>query len=258
MSHLGRLQGEFQDYLLRGRAGVETHVLGSERVPVATRLGIYANAYVTRLSAALASNFPALAGLLGAGDFNALAAEYVRTHDSPFFSIRYYGDALAQFLAGHESYTAAPVLAELARWEWAMTSAFDAADREPLGHEALASVPPQQWAQLRFGWHPSVQRLTLWWNVPQLWQALTGEGERPPATLAAEPVDWLLWREELTTYYRSLSPTEAAVLDVARSGWPFGELCELLCAEVGATDAPLQAATLLRGWIAAGLIVSAS
>jgi hypothetical protein len=258
MSHLARVQGDFQDYLLRGEAGVEAHVLGSERVPVATRLGIYGNAYVSRLTEALASNFPALARLLGEGDFHALAADYVRAYDSPFFSIRYYGDALAEFLATHENYTAAPVLAELARWEWAMTSAFDAADVVPLGHEALASVPPQRWAQLRFGWHPSVQRLTLWWNVPRLWQALTDEGERPPATLAAEPIDWLLWREDLTTYFRSLTRTEAAVLDAARSGWPFGELCELLCDEVGATAAPLQAATLLRGWIAARLIVSAS
>jgi hypothetical protein len=258
MSPLARLQGDFQDYLLRGERGVETHVLGSERVPVATRLGIYGNAYVTRLSEALASNYPALAKLLGAGDFEVLAAEYVRTHDSPFFSIRYYGDGLAEFLTAHESYTAAPVLAELARWEWAMTGAFDAADRAPLGPEALASVPPPQWAQLRFGWHPSVQRLTLWWNVPQLWRALIDESERPPAALAAAPVDWLLWREDLTTYFRSLTPAEAAVLDAARSGWPFGELCELLCDEVGATDAPLQAATLLRGWIAAGLVVSAS
>jgi hypothetical protein len=258
MSHLARLQGDFQDYLLRGQAGVEAHVLGSERVPVATRLGIYGNGYLTRLTEALASNYPALASLLGERDFNVLAAEYVRTHDSPFFSIRYYGDALAQFLAAHESYAAAPVLAELARWEWAMTSAFDAADHAPIGHEALAGVPPPQWARLRFSWHPSVQRLTLWWNVPQLWRALTDGGERPPATLAAAPVDWLLWREDLTTYFRSLTTTEAAALDAARSGWPFGELCELLCDEVGATDAPVQAATLLRGWIAAGLIVGAS
>jgi hypothetical protein len=234
---------------------VEAHVLGSERVPVATRLGIYGNAYVSRLTEALARNFPALARLLGEGDFHALAADYVRAHDSPFFSIRYYGDALAEFLATDENYTAAPVLAELARWEWAMTSAFDAADVVSLGHEALAGVPPQQWAQLRFGWHPSVQRLTLWWNVPQLWQALSEERARPEMTLDATPVEWLLWRENLTSYFRSLPKTEASMLDAARGGWPFGELCALLCEELGDSEAPAQAATLLRGWITAGLIV---
>jgi hypothetical protein len=255
---LERLQGDFQDYLLRGSGAVEQHVVGTQRVPVATRLAIYGAAYPSRLAEALESNFPALARLLGETDFQRLAAEYVRTHDSPFFSIRYYGDALAEFLASHEDYVAAPVLAELARWEWAMTAVFDAADAAPLGHEALARLPPQQWARLRFTWHPSVQRLKLTWNVPQLWQALTDEAERPPASLATEPVEWLLWRRELSSYFRSLPRSEAAALDAARSGWPFAELCELLCDELGEREAPAAAATLLRGWVEAGLIVGAA
>ena len=255
---LARVQRDFQQYLLRGDTAVEAHVVGTARVPVSTRLGVYAGAYRSRLAEALAHNYPALARLLGEADFHALAAEYVAAHDSPFFSIRYYGDALPQLLATREHYAAAPVLAELAQWEWAMAGAFDAADATPLGPEALARVAPQRWARLRFGWHASVQRLTLWWNVPQLWQALTDEGERPPASLAAAPLPWLLWRSELTTYFRSLSKTEAAVLDAARSGWPFGELCALLCEELDESEAPAQAAALLRGWIGSGLIVSAA
>jgi hypothetical protein len=254
---LARVQGDFQDYLLHGSAAVQEHVVGTPRVPVATRLAIYGDAYHSRLAEAIESNFPALARLLGETDFQRLAGEYVRTHESPFFSIRYYGDALTRFLATHEEYVAAPVLAELAQWEWAMTTTFDAPDAVPLSHQTLARVPPQQWARLRFEWHPSVQRLTLAWNVPQLWQALTDEAERPPAELAAAPVHWLLWRRDLTTCFRSLPQTEAAVLDAARSGWPFAELCELLCDEVGEDEAPAAAASVLRGWVEAGLIVGA-
>jgi hypothetical protein len=256
---LAQLQQEFQHYLLRGEAAaLEPRIAGSARVPVATRLAIYGGAYRSRLADALGANYPALAALLGETDFDTLAAAYISTHDSPYFSIRYYGEDLAQFLATHEEYASAPVLAELARWEWAMTGVFDAADASPLGHEALAQVPPTAWAQLRFGWHPSVTRLDLMWNVPQLWQALTDDGQRPVLELAPTCVPWLLWREDLTSYFRSLERTEAAALDAARSGWPFGELCELLCDEVGAAAAPARAATLLRGWIAGGLIVSAT
>jgi hypothetical protein len=257
MKPLAQLQRDFQDYLLRGDAAVEAHVLGTARVPVATRLGIYGGAYRSRLAEALAHNFPGLAQLLGETDFQTLADDYILAHDSPFFSIRHYGEALPQFLATREAYVAAPVLAELAQWEWAMGTVFDAADAAPLAHTALARIPPQQWAQLRFAWHPSVQRLTLWWNVPQLWQALTGDAERPTASLAAAPVEWLLWREQLTSYFRSLPKAEAAALDASRSGWPFGELCELLCDQLGESEAPAQAAALLRSWVASGLIVSA-
>jgi hypothetical protein len=258
MSVLARLQREFQDYLLRGDVAVEAQVQGTPRVPVTTRLGIYAGAYRSRLAEALENNYPVLAKLLGESDFKILAADYIAAHDSPFFSIRYYGDELARFLATREDYAAAPVLAELAQWEWAMTCVFDAADTPSLSADALTRIPPLQWAQLRFRWHPSVQRLTLWWNVPQLWRALSEDGERPEMTLAATPVAWLLWRENLTSYFRSLAKTEAGVLDAARSGWPFGELCTLLCEELGDTEAPREAAALLRGWISTGLIVSAT
>jgi hypothetical protein len=258
VTHLALVQGDFQDYLLRGSPAVDAHVIGTARVPVATRLGVYGGAYRTRLAEALQANFPALAKLLESADFATLASRYVNTHDSAFFSIRYYGHELPQFLSHDPDYTDAPVLAELARWEWTMTGAFDAADATPLTHAALARCSPREWAQLRFSWHPSAARLGLEWNVPQLWQALTQETERPAATLNREPLQWLLWRQGLTTYFRSLPATEARALDAARDGWPFGELCALLCDELGETQAPAQAALLLRGWIDAGLITGAA
>jgi len=258
MNALAHLQSDFQDYLLRGQRAVEAQVVGTVRVPVATRLAIYGNAYRSRLAEALASNFPALARLLGEADFDRLAADYVHTHDSLFFSIRYYGDELPQFLATHTDYADAPVLAELARWEWIMGGVFDAPDATTLDRAALAGVPPAHWAQLRFTWHPSLRRVALAWNAPQLWQALTSGSERPPATLNAQPLEWLLWREQLSTYFRSLTHAESVVLDAALRGRSFGELCELLAAELGEQAAPAQAATLLGGWIDAGLIVSAA
>jgi hypothetical protein len=259
VSTLAQLQGDFQQYLLSGDAGTaEPHVLGTARVPVARRLAIYGDAYVSRLSDALASNYPALASLLGQEDFRRLGEAYVRAHDSPYFSIRFYGEGLSSFLATHADYAQVPVLEELARWEWVMRGVFDAADASCLTHAALQQVRPQEWAQLRFLWHPSVTRLDLNWNVPQLWRAITDEGSQPQLEYHEEPEAWLLWRADLTTYFRSLAATERSALDAARKGWPFGELCELLCAQLGAAEAPVRAASLLRGWVDAGLISGTS
>jgi Putative DNA-binding domain len=258
VSDLARVQGDFQEYLLRGTRAIETHVMGTARVPVETRLGVYAGAYGSRLSDALAGNYPALAALLGEEDFQALGAAYVRAHDSPYFSIRNYGDALPEFLTGHPGYADVPLLAELARWEWALSGVFDAADAEPLSPEALARIPPPEWAALRFTWHPSVRRLALEWNAPQLWKALTEGAERPELRVLPQPVEWLAWRQDLRTYFRSLEPGEAAVLDAARSGSPFGELCELLAGRGSAEQAPGEAAALLHEWLRGGLIVAAA
>ena len=257
MKELLTIQGDFQDYLLRDAAAIRAHVCGSARVPVETRLGIYHGAYRSRLAEALGTTYAALARLLDA-DFTPLAQEYVRTHDSPYFSIRYYGAQFADFLAAHPDTQGAPLLAELARWEWAMGGVFDAADAVALQAAALGEISPQQWAQLRFKFHPSLARLALHWNAPQIWQALTQDAARPAAAYSATALEWLLWREGLTTYYRSLSATEAKTLDAARAGWPFGELCALLCEELGDEQAPAQAAGLMRGWVAAGLIIAAA
>jgi hypothetical protein len=254
VSDLAQVQGVFQDYLLRGDRAIEAHVGGSARVPPAVRLAIYGDGYASRLAEALSNNYPALAALMGE-DFHALAHAYVRAHESPFFSIRFYGEHLAQFLAA-DPYAQVPVLAELARWEWAVTGAYDAADTPVVTHAALAAVAPEQWAQMRFNWHPSVARLQLHWNAPQIWQAVTADAERPAVVFSEVAVPWLVWRQELTTYYRSLPVAEAAVLDAARSGWPFGELCELTSEHVGADAAALTAATFLRGWVEAGLLTA--
>jgi len=257
VARLAHIQDQFQQYLLRGAPGIETHVVGSERVPVETRLAIYGGAYGSRLIDALAANYPALAALLGEEDFRALGAKYVSTHDSPYFSIRHYGEALADFLGGHDDYAEVPLLGELARWEWQLSEVFDAADAEPLAAEGLARIAASDWSELRFTWHPSVRRLALLWNVPQLWKALTEETARPELSVLSTPVEWLAWRSALKTYFRSLEPLEASCLDAARSGRSFGELCELLATARGADSAPAAAAALLRGWLSDGLMVAA-
>lgn len=258
MTDLARLQGEFQEYLLRGARAIEERVVGSGRVPIETRLGIYAGAYGSRLIDALKSHYPALAELLGEEDFQALGAKYVRSHDSAYFSIRYYGEALGEFLARDADYVDVPLLGELVRWEWTLSEVFDAADAEPLRPAALGRIAPTDWARLRFALHPSVRRLALRWNAPQLWKSLTEGSERPELAVLPEPVEWLAWRRDLQTYFRSLEPAEAAALDAVRAGRTFGELCELLAEVRGAPAAPAAAAAFLNGWLTGGLVVAAT
>ena len=197
MVALTRMQDDFQSYLLRKAEGVESHVVGTERVPIATRLAIYGDGYSLRLIEALQANYPALAKLLGDDEFPILGAAYVQANDSHFRSVRYYGAGLPDFLTTQMPFAKSPLLAELARWEWTMTEVFDAADAEPIGVEALAAVHPESWPELRFDLHPSVRRLGLFWNAPQIWKALTSDEERPKAAVLAEPGQWALWRQGL-------------------------------------------------------------
>jgi hypothetical protein len=249
------LENDFQGFLLQGRADIEERVVGTARVPIATRLAIYNNAYRARLAETLAAHYPALLALLGAESFDQLCAAYIDAHQSTFASIRYYGAELAALLASHAHYKAQPLWAELARFEWAMTEVFDAADAAAIDAATLAHIDPASWAALTFELHPALRRLDLEWNAPPLWKALT-QNEPAPAPAAQHPaVAWLLWRRELQIYFRPLTATEAQALDAVRAGQSFGAVCELLCEFFGDAAAPGRAAGYLREWVESGLIV---
>ena len=130
MSRLLKIQDAFQRFLLGGDPTIGSHVVGTQRVPVETRLGIYGNGYRLRLIEVLQKSFPVLAQLLDE-KFEALAASYVEAHPSTFFNIRWYGDRMAEFLAADAEYSKVPILAEMARWAWAMGGVFDAAVNVP-------------------------------------------------------------------------------------------------------------------------------
>lgn len=255
MTALTRVQEDFQALLLGRESEIEAHVVGTARVPIATRLGIYSDGYSLRLIEALQANFPALAKLLDE-DFAALGNAYVRAHDSTFRSIRYYGAKLPGFLAEHSEFAQAPILSELARWEWTMTEVFDAADEVPLGAAAFAEIEPSRWGDLRFRFHASVRRLDLNWNAPQMWKALTEDAERPQAAVLNDPAPWLLWRSDLQTVFRSLEAPEAAALDLALRNATFGDICARLGSHFPEDEVPLRAVTYLRTWLQAGMLTA--
>src|ERR1700738_5174285 len=112
MARLAAIEDDFQSFLLTGSADIEARVAGTQRVPIATRLAIYGEGYLSRLIETLESHYPALLALIGAEQFAALGHAYVKAHDSTFASIRYYGGALGDFLATHPEYASRPWVSE--------------------------------------------------------------------------------------------------------------------------------------------------
>ena len=252
MSALARLQQDLQRHVLHGDAAIADAVTGTAAVPAAIRLAVYSDAYRARLAEALEANMPHLREVLGADEFGAVARRYIDAHPSQYASIRWFGDRLAHEL--ERSHATQPWIAELARWEWALAASFDARDAATVGIDALASVAPGDWAELRLEFHPSVQVLTLQTNAQALFKALSETQPAPQPTILENPQPWLLWRQDLKTQYRSLEPDETAALEVVRGGGSFGEMCEALCEWHEADAVPLVAAGMLKRWIVEELL----
>lgn len=220
-------------------------------------IAVYRHAHAARLQAALRDNFEALARALGDDGFEALARAYLHAHPPTQPSIRWWGDRLADFMAqADESLVPHPALVDLARMDWALRTAFDAADGPVLDAAALQALPPDHWPALRLQLHPSVALQPFQWAVEAAWRALQateGDPELPPPEAHAHTL--LLWRRGLVTQWRSLDGAEAALLQALQAGEPFAALCELATADAASSEAgAAQIAARLNQWLADGLL----
>ena len=253
---LRQLQRDLQSHLLGEHSGIAAAIVDAPPLAVADRLGIYHNAYRVRLIEALDDTYPVLHAVLGDEVFCALGEEFVAEHPSVHRSIRWYGRELADFLGRCPPYDEQPILAELALLEWTLAEVFDAADAEPVQRAALSAVDPSAWSELQFQFHPSLRRLLLHWNTVAVWQAMKRDEAPPDPSRAEHPSPWLLWRQNLQNYFRSMPADEAAALDLGRSGANFAEICEALAEWLPEEEIPLRAASLLGLWADSGIIIS--
>lgn len=252
-SALGRLQDSFQTYLLALAGPMEQEIV-SDALDARTRLAIYADAYRLRLLEALETDFVALRAVLGPEAFDRLGRAYIDAYPSDHYSLRYFGRHLSRFLAYADPYRDNLLLAEIARFEWALTDAFDAPDVSVAAVDDMAGIPSGSWPELRFEFHPSLQRIELQWNAPAIWNAVDGEQPIPEPQKSEFPIGWMVWRQGLQIYFRSLSVDQAWMLDALRDGQTFAEVCEGLTEWIDAQHVALHAAGLLKQWLEDGLI----
>jgi len=115
---LPALQEDFQSYLLSLSGAMEQEIV-SDTLDARMRLQIYADAYRLRLIEALETDFVALRAALGPEEFDRLGRAYIDANPSDHYSVRYFGRNLGRFLAQTDPYREQPVLADIARFEWA-------------------------------------------------------------------------------------------------------------------------------------------
>ena len=249
MTQLEALQNQFQHALLIDQT-LAADVLDGRGV---AQFGVYRIAYRARLRAALRDNFEVLPLVMGDEAFDALANAYIDAHPSNHYSLRWYGHQLCDFMAANHALLDHPAMLDLARMEWALRTAFDAAPAALLTSEALAAVPAQEWADLQFALHPSVQLLELHWAVGPIWHALKSALDEvaPPEALEHH---LLVWRLGMNTQWKTLSKTETDFVKGLQAHRTFGQQCETLAESVGDEQAAATAIALLSELLRAGAI----
>lgn len=240
-----------------GEQALAGWIIGDATLDATRRLDVYANAYFERIHDCLASEFGALASLLGEAGFRDLVTAYLIRHPSQHASLRWVGGALPAYLrraAQAEPFRRRwPWAGNLAQFEWALSTAFDAADVAALGRDTLAATDPEAWDPLVFQFAPSFALVETEWPIRELYRAWTGDTE-PNLPTAPQGEFICVWRRDEIVRHRGLDRNEAQALRGALAGETFGALCAAAAEEVEAEAAPGLAAARLGRWIDDGLI----
>lgn len=245
MPALLELQRAFSRALLSGDAQEVGRHIAEDGFSAAERLRIYGNTCRSTLIETLRMTYPAVDRLVGGAFFDGAAGSFGERHPPRSACLNDYGSGFDDFLSGLDAAKDVPYLADVARFEWALSVAAHAEDAPFLEAGALRSVPPEHHGALCFAGHPSVSFLELAFPADQIADAvLSGDAAAmEEVDISSGPVCLVVHRGRSGLEAQRLQP--AAYRFAARlcAGEPLAALIES-----AAADAPaLVAEQLAKG-----------
>jgi hypothetical protein len=250
---LASLQNAFQAGVLLGDPAISRSILGSRRLDRAARFKIYFDAYRFRLAEFLSNDYPVVRSFLGDERFGLLVEAYIEAAPSHYPNARDYGGSLPDFMRLTAPWSEGRDAIDLARFERALSDAFDAADGPVLAIGRLADIPVEDWPHLAFGFHPSVAMLDLAAGTVQRHASLSankgGEHESRP-----DSETMVVWRNDGQVFHRAVEASERLAYLEARRGMTFGDICTLLEFQNAGEKIVERVASFLADWFRDGLV----
>jgi hypothetical protein len=194
--------------------------IADDMIAPADRLGIYRNNAAATLVGALRIAYPAVEKLVGAEFFEGAARIFIERHPPRTAYLNDYGAEFADFLGAFPPAAELAYLPDVARLEWAVSTALNAPDVPALEPAALAGVAASEHDRVRFVPHPSVRLLSLHHSADVIWRAVLGGDD---ATLAAidltgKPLWLVVHRGSEGIAVRRLAQDEARMTAMLCSG----------------------------------------
>ena len=249
----GAARVPFQQTFASALLDLEQPIPHGLRVPVAAdpgrRFAVHRNNMMAGLQRALAARFTAVAKIVGAEFFNAMARAFVLAYPPRSPVLACYGDQFPDFIDAFAPVRGVAYLADVARIEAARTRAYHAADAVPVGADAFAALPSEAATTMRLELHPSVEIIRSLHPVVTIWAMNSGERALAPIE-NWRGEDALVARPHLEVEIRVLPPGGAEFLLALAAGRPLGEAVECAvaaCPQLNLTDN-------LAGLIACGLV----
>lgn len=226
-------QSDFLYALRDGAAPVPENLTDGHKRPAGRRFDVYRNNVAVSLRDALRDSFPALLGLLGESNFNALALTFQSSHPPASPLMMYYGAEMPTFLASFPPLASRGYLSDVARLELALRRAYHAADVGPLAPERLQRLSPAQLATARFSLAPAVEVIRSPWPLHSIHRYATQQGAPKPT---ATPECVLITRPNYDPKADPISTADATFLETLCANATLGEAANLAQSEDAGFD----------------------
>lgn len=250
---LKQRQQQLMAYLLNRNGDISNYIVQQGAIDIQTRLEIYHNAYRVRLRETLETDHPVTGIYLGDDLFERMAEEYIKHCPSHVRSLRQFADDLPSFLTQHLPFKEHPEIAEIARFERLLLTAFDALDTPRIGLPQLQALVPEVWPSMSISFHPSVQLFDSQWNAVEIWQAI--KAGRPPPSPVNHRSTWLLWRNgERLTEFRALQDAEFITFKHFLIGHSYAEVCEALLEQLPEEQISAETLQFFVHWLDQGIV----
>jgi hypothetical protein len=203
---LAERQADFAAALLDPARLAPAGLIGPDGEDSPRRFAVYRNNVAVALTDALKANFPATCRIVGEAFFRAMARAYALGEPPVSPVLLDYGAGFPDFIDRFESAGSLPYLADVARIERAWTEAYHAPEAGALDAATLTNFPPDQAAELRFTFHPSVRIVRSRFPALTIWRMNVADGVPAPVDLDAGGEDTLVARPEAKVEVRAIPP----------------------------------------------------
>ena len=238
-------QRSFADYLTSGNDSALVEFLGSD----AERefLKVYRNGFFKACQDALASNFPAVAHLVGDEYFGRLARRFVDANPPVGGALARFGDGFAAFVETQHPEHCLDYLSDIARLDAAWLDVYFSADESSIdgGSVTMLVEHGTDLEQLRLTTLASVTLCHTTHDVLQAWIALRDGPLSAPVVVQTQPQDVVLWRQQDHIQFRLLPPAEHRFITGLREGRSLGDAAAAASALDSAFDVAGTFAALL-------------
>ena len=217
---------------------------------------VYHEGYRRRLAEFISNDYPTLREHLGDECFGSLVEAYIGCMPSRNRNARWYASRLPDFMESRDQWRHDRLACDLARLELALLDAFDAADADAIGVDALSEIPESDWPTLQLHFHPSLRILDLGAGAAARYAFLNDNAkEMPPLGDGRERIG--VWRFEGDVFHRTLDADENLALANLLHGASFAGACAEVAASNADGDIVARVAGFMVQWFSEGMVTEA-